>query len=270
MIALHRVRAYMLRHIYEIVATFDRKLDIIFWPAIDLLAFGLLTIYISKSNTAMGLPGAILGGLILWTLVYNIQRDISVSLLEDAWSRNLYNLFSTPLKVSEMLIGALFLSLLKALITITFVTLLAWSLFGFNLFSIGLVVAFYIFNIFIFGWAFGCLTASLIFRFGTRVQIFAWSLIALIYPISGVFYPLATLPPFLAKLAYILPISYIFEGLRSIILNREMPGPEGLLIIVFLNLLYLSLGISLFVLGFKSAKNRGWFYSPNIGIVFLL
>lgn len=259
MISPHRVRAYMLRHIYEIAATFDRKLDIIFWPTIDLLIFGFLTVYIQKLNVAANFAGAIVGGLILWTLVYNIQRDISVSLLEDAWSRNLYNLFSTPLTVAEMLTGTLALSFLKALITILFITSLAAGLFGFNLFTVGPIIAFYILNIFIFGWAFGCLTASLIFRFGTKVQIFAWSLIAVIYPISGVFYPLETLPPLLASLAKFLPISYIFEGLRTIIITGQGPSGGNLWGIFLSNLGYLFIGIVVFVLGFRSAKNRGWF-----------
>jgi ABC-2 type transport system permease protein len=263
MIATHRVKAYMLRHIYEISATFDRKLDIIFWPTIDLLVFGLLSAYIQKMNARAGLAGAIVGGLILWTLIYNIQRDISVSLLEDTWSRNLYNLFSTPLRAGEMILGTLTLSVLKALVTVSFIAFLAWGLFGFNLWSFGPVIVFYLLNIFIFGWAFGCMTAFLIFRFGTRVQIFAWSLIALLYPISGVFYPLTILPFPLADLARVLPISYVFEGLRAIILSHQFPDAGTLVLIFGLNLVYLALGIWLFFKGFRSAKARGWFIHPT-------
>lgn len=262
MIAPHRIKAYMLRHIYEIVATFDRKFDIIFWPTIDLLVFGLLTVYIQKLNVQANFAGAIIGGLILWTLVYSTQRDISISVLEDTWSRNLYNIFSTPITVTEVIISVFGLSVLKAAITIIFVTFLAWSLFGFNLFSVGPVIIFYLLNIFIFGWAFGCMTASMIFRFGLRVQIFAWSMIALLYPISGVFYPLSVLPPFLAKIAHLLPTSYIFEGLRTVILTGNLPSSPNFVIIIVLNLCYLTLGIWMFVLGFRSAKRRGWFIHP--------
>lgn len=263
MIAGHRIKAYILRHIFEIWATFDRKFDIIFWPTIDLLIFGLLSVHIQKLNVQAGVAGAIIGGLVLWTLVYSVQRDISVSVLEDAWSRNLYNLFSTPLNAAEVLIGLMLLSIGKALITVTFVTLLASNLFGFNLFSIGPVIFFYIFNVFVFGWAFGCMTASLIFRFGSRVQIFAWSLIAILYPISGVFYPLSTLPVPLVNVAKFLPLSYIFEGLRGSITGWQTPNSGDLLIIVSLNLVYLALGMWAFVSGFKNAKSRGWFIHPS-------
>jgi ABC-2 type transport system permease protein len=146
---------------------------------------------------------------------------------------------------------------------VVFVTLLAWALFGFHLFALGWIVAVYIFNVFIFGWAFGCITSSLIFRFGARVQIFAWSLIAVIYPISGVFYPLSVLPPVLADLARLLPVSYIFEGLRQIIITGQAPELSSLFWILALNLLYLAFGIGMFLLGFRHAKNRGWFIHPT-------
>ena len=187
MIKLHRIKGFLYRHWCEAVATIDRKVDIIFWPTIDLLAFGLLTVYIDKLNIQVGIASAILGGLILWTLVYNIQRDITVSLLEDAWRRNLYNLFSSPISIGDIIIGTLILSFIKALITISFSLFLAWSLFNFNLLHFGWSIAFFVVNIFIFGWAFGYITSSLIFRFGAKVQILAWSLIAILYPISGVF-----------------------------------------------------------------------------------
>ena len=263
MIKFHRIQGFILRHWYEILASLDRKADIIYWPTIDLLAFGLFTIYIDKLSVAAGLATAILGGLILWTLVYNIQRDVTVSLLEDAWSRNLYNLFSSPLSVYEVMLGTLILSLLKVIITISFLLFIAWNLFNFNIFVYGWVIAFFVLNIFIFGWAFGYITSALIFRFGTRIQTIAWSLIALLYPISGVFYPLETLPTYLVKIAHAFPVSYIFESIRGIILRGDFPGSETIITIVLLNLVYFGAGVALYVAGFRHAKSRGWFIHPS-------
>lgn len=257
-----RIQGFLLRHLYEIRSSVDRKVDILFWPTIDLLTFGLLTVYIDKLNISAGLGVAILGGLLLWTLVYNIQRDISVSLLEEAWSRNLYNLFSSPLRISEVILGTLILSLSKALITISFLVVLSLGLFHFNLFTFGPIIIFYVLNIFVFGWAFGYFTSYLIFRFGTKIQTVAWSLIALIYPVSGVFYPLSTLPPFLAKFSRIFPTSYIFENLRAILTGATV-APEDYVSIIVLNICYLALGIFLFNRGFEHAKNRGWFIHPS-------
>ena len=99
MIKVHRVGAYILRHIYEIRGSLDRQTDIFFWPTVDLLTWGLLTVYVTRLDVKVGFAAAIIGALILWNLVYSIQRDIAVSLLEDAWNRNLFNLISTPIRI---------------------------------------------------------------------------------------------------------------------------------------------------------------------------
>ncbi len=262
-IKLHRIKAFLIRHWYEVVATIDRKIDMFFWPTIDLLGYGLLTVYINKLNAYTGLAASIIGGLILWSLIYSIQRDITVSLLEDAWSRNLYNLFSSPLTPEEVVLGTMILSTIKAIVTITLLIFLASNLFDFNVLSYGPAIIFLIFNVFIFGWAFGYITSSLILRFGIKVQILAWSLIAILYPMSGVFYPLSTLPPFLARIAEIFPVSHIFEALRKIILEGKNPDTATILTILILNLAYLIFGIYLFLQGFKNAKKRGWFIHPS-------
>lgn len=263
MIKAHRIQGFLLRHWYEVAATIDRKVDMFFWPTVDLLGFGLLTVYINRFSPSLNFASAIIGGLILWSLVYSIQRDITVSLLEDAWSRNLYNLFSSPLSKEETVVGALILSTLKALITMTLLSIFAWGLFDFNILSYGLPILLLLFNIFLFGWAFGFITSSLILRFGTKVQIFAWSLIAILYPISGVYYPLNVLPEILQKVAAIFPISYIFEAMRGIIISGTSPKLSLLLMVLALNLVYLAIGIFLFFSGFKHAKSRGWFIHPS-------
>jgi ABC-2 type transport system permease protein len=263
MIEFHRIRAYMLRHLYEIRASLDRKADIFFFPVIDILTFGFLTVYINKLNVQAGVAGAILGAIILWTMIYNIQRDMSFSVLDDAWSRNLYNLYSTPLRLAEIILGSLFISVIKACVIIAIILAIAWGVFHFSIFQVGTVIFFYIFNIFLFSWAFGYFTASLIFRFGTKAQAVAWSLILIIYPISGVFYPLSTLPPFLARIAEFLPISHIFEGLRAIIVFGRPSSPADLVTIFLLNVVYLCVGLWLFVRGFRNAKARGWFIHPT-------
>ncbi len=262
-IKFHRIGAFLLRHWYEVVATIDRKIDIIFWPTVDLLGYGLLTVYINRFNSSTGLAAGIIGGLILWSLVYSIQRDITVSLLEDSWSRNLYNLFSSPLQASEVVLGALVLSMAKALITMSLLVLLAVNLFGFNLFAYGPAMAFLILNVFLFGWAFGYFTSSFILRFGTKVQILAWSLIALLYPISGIVYPLNVLPAALAKIAQLFPLSHIFEAMRAMILEGINPDASTMLTIFLMNLGYLVIGVYLFLRGFKHAKKRGWFIHPS-------
>ncbi len=48
---------------------------------------------------------------------------------------------------------------------------------------------------------------------------------ALLSPFAGVFYPVATLPPWMQVVSKVLPPSYVFEGLRAIVAGEGVrPG----------------------------------------------
>lgn len=261
-IKFHRIRAFIYRHWLEIKHSVDRKADIIFFPIIDILVFGFLTTYINRSSDQIGLAGALLGGIIFWTLLYNIQRDISFSLLDDVWTRNIFNFYSSPLQLIEVILGTLSLSVIKALISTIIIVALAASVFGFNILSLGPALAFYILSIFVFAWAFGFFTAGIILRFGTRAQAVSWSLVLLIYPFSGALYPTSVLPPVMADLARLLPVSYVFENLRNFFLGQASLTANDVILISVLNIIYITAAIIFYVRGHRSAKDRGWFVHP--------
>lgn len=260
---LHRILAYMYRHWLELKASIDRKADVFFFPVIDILVFGYLSIYISSSRQGGGVGATILGGIIFWTLLYNIQRDVPFSLLDDAWSRNMFNFYSSPIKLSEIILGTLALSVIKAIVSTIIIVVLASQLFHFNLVDLGPTLAFYVLCIFIFGWAFGFLTSGIVLRYGTKTQAVAWSLILLIYPFSGALYPLSILPPWMSFIAKFLPISYIFEGVREFFLNGKGLAFESMWPILGLCLLYLAAALAYYVKGHYLARIRGWYVNPT-------
>ena len=263
MIKTHKIRAYLFRHWLELRRSIDRKADVFFFPIIDILVFGFLATYLNRSSTTPGLAAAILGGIIFWTLLYNIQRDIPFSLLDDAWSRNLFNFYASPIQIREIVFATLILSIIKALISTVIIVGLAASFFHFNLLNLGALLAFYVLNIFIFGWAFGFFTSGLILHFGTKVQAVSWSLILLVYPLSGALYPIDILPPIMVFIARVFPISYIFEGLRAFFLHgAAVSGPVALWVCI-LNICYLLAGVLFYLRGHKSAKRRGWYVNPT-------
>jgi ABC-2 type transport system permease protein len=263
MFKMHRVNAFLYRHWLELRASIDRKADVFFFPVIDILVFGFLATYISSNEGTKGVAAAILGGIIFWTLVYNIQRDIPFSLLDDAWSRNIFNFYASPIKLSEILVGTLILSVIKALISTFVIVVLAAGLFKFNLFAMGPVLAFYVINIFLFGWTFGFFTSGIVLRFGTKAQAVSWSLVLLIYPFSGALYPLSVLPPWMETAAKLLPLSYIFEGVRGFFFSGSTLPTSSAIAIITLNLVYLALGVTYYINGHKAAKNRGWYVNPT-------
>lgn len=259
----YRINGYIYRHWLEFKASIDRKIEIFFFPVVDILVFGFLSSYVAQGQGRSGLAAAILAGIVFWTLLYNIQREIPFNLLDDVWSRNIFNLYSTPLRLSEIIAGTLLLSVVKATITTSVIVILTSLLFHLKLLSLGLSLAFYMSQLFIFGWAFGFFTTGIILRFGTRAQAMAWSMILVLYPFSGALYPVSILPQPVAFIAHLIPVSYIFEGVRDFFQTGQGLTLNHALIMVGLNIVYMVLAIIFYLSGYKKAKARGWFVHPT-------
>ena len=75
-------------------------------------------------------------------------------------------------------------------------------------------------------------------------------------PLSGIYYPISTLPDWLHPVAYALPSAHVFEGMRA-------AAMEGVFLMdrfiwsVGLNAVYLLLGLGAFLLAFRIARHRG-------------
>ncbi|MFQ5779325.1 MAG: ABC transporter permease, partial [Nitrospiria bacterium] len=201
-----RVAAIIHRHLYLYRRSFPRLAEVFFWPLLDLLLWGFVTLYLR--NFEQDLPrfvAFLLGALILWDILYRAQQGISISFLEEIWAKNLLNLFVSPLRAGEFLAALMSISVMKLLLAASASTLLAWLLYSFNLFLLGISLVPFVLNLMVMGWAIGIITISTILRYGQEAEVMAWGLAFLVQPISAVFYPVSVLPPWLQPLALMMP-----------------------------------------------------------------
>jgi ABC-2 type transport system permease protein len=112
------------------------------------------------------------------------------------------------------------------------------------------------FGLVLFGWIIGIFVISLIFRFGMRIQIFAWSMGWLVQPFSAVYYPLSSLPLWVKNISLLLPTTYIFESMRKA-LNSNIMDWRGLIISYTINISLLILAYIFFERSVKVAKRKG-------------
>ncbi len=249
--------ALFLRHMYLYRRSIPRIMEVFYWPFLDLLVWGFITVYLSQFRQT--LPGFItyfLGALILWDILFRAHQGISVSFLEDIWSRNLLNLFASPLKPSEYILALMFVSLVKLLITSTVMAFLAWLFYSFNIFIIGVSLIPFVLNLILMGWSIGILTTGLVLRFGQEAEVLAWALGFLFMPVSAVFYPVSVLPPLLQSISRFVPSSHVFEGMRAIINSGRFPLTE-LLLALGINFLYILISTTFFHLNFRVVKKKG-------------
>lgn len=254
---LHRIVALIVRHLYLYKRSLPRIMEIFYWPFLDLVIWGFITIYLMRFKGE--LPGVVtffLGALILWDVLFRAQQGITISFLEEIWARNLLNLFASPLKPSEFLAATMALSVFKVAAVSVVLVLAAIAFYSYNVFIIGLWLLPFVLNLIVAGWTIGVLTTSLIMRFGQEAEVLAWGMVFLFQPISCVFYPIEVLPEWLQAIAWMNPPAHIFEGMRMVL--NESGQPLTHLAWAFgLNLLYLSLMIWWFHYTFSICKDRG-------------
>ena len=258
MAAIKRIIAIVLRHMLLLPKNFSRWIDMFFWPILDLLLWGFTTIYLNSHGTqGINFVMLFLGALISWDILFRAQQSITVTFLEDIWARNMLNLFVSPLSPLEFLSGAIIYGMLKHTVTMTFLVLLAFWLYSYNYLTLGFYLVPAVFNLLLFGWVIGIVATAIIVRFGQAAEIVAWGLAFMIQPFVGVFYPISTMPPIFRAVSYALPPTYIFEQMRSIVLNKTV-NVNYLWIAFALNIGYLLMAFVFFSYIWKTVKIKGY------------
>ncbi len=210
-----RIKAVLLQEFYITRNSLEIIIDLFFFSIMTMTVFGFVSLFLSGSVNSTSAHYLLLG-ILLWEIIRISQYSISVGALWNIWSRNLSNMFITPLSIKEFMIAYMISATIKASLTFIFISLIASVIFDFNIFSIGIANLLLSFiNLTIFSWTTGIIILGLIFRFGVRIQALAWGLIFLFQPLTAAFFPVKILPDLLKIIAYTLPPTYVFEAARN-------------------------------------------------------
>jgi len=176
--------------------------------------------------------------------------------LEEIWSRNFTNLFIAPMKISEIITALVITALIRALIGLIPAILLTSPLFGISILNLGLPLAFLFLSLYIFRITLGLFVSAGLLRFGPSFENIAWSTMFLLAPFGCIYYPVETLPEIFQIIAYTLPLVYIFEETRNILVN-QIVDYENILQAFYLNIFYLVIAIYVFYYSFNKAREKG-------------
>ena len=218
------VAAIMLRYFYLLRGTPARWMPIFAWVAIDIILWGYISRYLnSVSASGFNFVPTLLGCVLLFDFFTRVMHGVAGVFLEDVWSRSFLNLFASPLTIRQYLLGMVLTSTLTSLVGLVVMFGLATLVFGFSFFSYGAALFPFLTILFLFGIALGVTTAGVVLRLGPSAEWFVWPVPAVVSPFVGVFYPLATLPGWMQGIGRLLPPSYVFEGVRTIIAGHPVP-----------------------------------------------
>jgi ABC-2 type transport system permease protein len=255
--ARRRVGAMVLRHIYLLRSSWTRILDLIYWPAVQMLMWGFLQLYIAENSSFFTrAAGTFIGAMLLWDILFRGQLGFSISFLEEMYARNMGNLMMSPLRTSEFVAALMIMSLIRLAIGLVPVSLLAIGFFGFNLWGMGLALAAFFANLIFTSWAVGILVAGLLLRNGLGAENLAWTFMFLLLPITCVYYPVAVLPEWLQPAAWALPPTYVFEGMRALLIERVFRADLMVAALGF-NVVLFAAATAGFLLLLRSARSQG-------------
>ena len=255
---LNRIFAIVLRNMFSFRRNYDRWFDAFYWAIMDLFLWGLATTYVTQISPEYAkFAIVIVSGITFWFIVTRSQYETNVALLEDIWSRNMLNIFISPLKFSEWIIGVLVIGVLKAILTFVVALVVAFLLYKINILqAFGLWLPFFIVLLLMTGWWASFLITSAILRFGSKIQTFAWTLVVLLAPFSGIYYPLSILPKWAQTVSMFLPTTYVFSSIRELITTGRF-DINNLVFSFFLNIFYLTVAIFLLYRSYKKLLEKG-------------
>lgn len=252
---INRIKALTFRNLKLTFRGLDPLVDIFYWPLLDLVIWGFTSFALMKGGSEQA-PLILLSALVMWNTCYRSNLDVSFTLLNELWSRNIVNLFATPVELKEWMTSAMALGLFDSLITAGYGSFMVWLIYGVNIFVVGPILLLIYFLLLLSGWAIGFFSAAWIVYKGQGIQKIVWVLGWFFAPFSGIFYSLDILPTWAQIIAKVIPMSYTYQILRSSIKHGTIPL-YPLAMSIILNCVYLTLSLLFFKHMFHKSKKLG-------------
>ena len=257
MFSPRRAWGMVLRFLYLLRGSWPRILELAYWPLVQMILWGYISQFFSThSSWVAQAAGVLIGAILLWDVLFRAQLGVSLSFLEEMWSRHLGHLFTTPLRPVEHIAAMLTLSLMRTLAGVVPAAILAIVFYEYSIFDLGLPLLAFFANLMVMGWGIGLFVSAIVLRFGLGAESMAWFLIFLLAPFSAVYYPVAALPEWIQPVAWALPASYVFEGMRAVMFDNVV-RLDLLGMAAALNVVYIGLGAGIFLWAFHVARKHG-------------
>jgi len=188
-------------------------LEVLFWPVVGFLSVGLLAEFAALEPR---MRAFILIGVVSMGAVQVCQLDVAYSLLYDVWSKALKHGFVAPVSIRHMLLGSLMVGIIRGGTVLVILLGASFFLFGFNFMvpGFGPILLFAV-GLFLNAAMVGMLVCILVFVFGYRAEVAAWSLVSLMLLVCGIYYPVSVLPGWAAAIAGCIPLTYFLDYFRQ-------------------------------------------------------
>ena len=209
---------------------------------------------------ASGLVLFLLLGTLVWAYLSAVLDDISLVITWERWEGTIEHTLMAPVPRSLHLIGMCVFGILHAIARTLLIFFIALPFFDVGLgqadwVSAAAVIA--VGSISVAG--LGILTGVLPLLYPERGTQMSFMLQAIVLLVSGVYYSVDVLPPWLQVFSYVSPATYILDGIRGAIIDGEglASVADTLLILLGFGVVMVPGGIAVFAVAERWAKKTG-------------
>jgi len=257
MISFSSCWAIVLRHFHVWKREPNLLLMGFYWPLLDIFIWGFLGAWIGQSQTSLPNYEAVaLLGILLWQVVGRGCNMLGILLCEELWVQNFINLFSLPLRTAEWIVGIVLFS--SMVMCLTFLMSVVAIAFFYSVSISYLVSTFLLFlpPLFLSALWLGFTCLQIVISFGRRAGEFGFVIGWFFLPFTGAYYPIEVLPQWAQTFSKLLPMSYVFQGMRGYVMYGADPA-DYLIKSYALSIPYALIAIAVFFYCFNRAKRRG-------------
>lgn len=234
---IQRISAMAGRYIKLGFGNFNQLINLAFWPILDVVIWGLNSIWVQGQGTDNVVGSIVITSIILWNCVGRGSVDFAYGMIDEVWPHNLMNLFASPLTTAEWLVSLAISTLIKIMFVVSLCSSLAYLLYGISIFKLGSFLLPFVFYLCLAGLTLGIISVGFLIYWGRRIDMIIWVMQWLFAPLCGVFYSVTVLPHWLQAVSRFIPMTFVFEGIRTLSKGASLTSQaflyNGLLAIIY-------------------------------------
>jgi ABC-type multidrug transport system permease subunit len=248
-ISARRAWSQAYRSLILIRANSFRLLDVTIWPFVLLMSTLLFAGFVTAQPQIIGM---IVLGALGWRTLYHFQIEPVQGVMDEYWDRSLEHLMVSPVRVSEILLGGLVVSLLKTMFVATMFLTIGYLLFGFVVAS-WTQLRLAALAVMACGATLAIFSLGVAFLQGNESYGFIFAFTDVIAVLSGVLYPTTVFPAWLESAVQVFPTTHAFNMLKGIV---GIAQPNVMLFFLTLAL-WLCVAVAFCAWAFRKAKREG-------------
>jgi ABC-2 type transport system permease protein len=231
-----------------------RLVELLYFPLTSIIIWGMFAIFTRDFSAETGLM--VLAVNVFWSFTHLAQFSTNIQINQDFWSGSFRQVMCSGFSEFEYIMARIFSSSIAAA-GIMVIMLLSAAAFGLTVFLEQPLFTVALTGISLLGSvSLAIIVAALIIILGREYAFLAWTVLQGFVLLSAPLYPVDILPPVLQYVAFVMPFTNIFAGVRSLIGTGAIPS--GMLVNgLWIVMVYLIISIPLYWYAFRRAKRNG-------------